>query len=90
MTPPPSFVSLLLAGLSGITNKEPGAGLGPAEAGQSNYHQVQDNLYRITDHNTRGTGHEGHQSDSIISLRVIAWILIVNGLTKHQHFGVLS
>ena len=28
-------------------------GMGAAEAGQSNYHQVQDNLYTITDHNTR-------------------------------------
>ena len=33
---------------------EPGPGA--AEAGQSNYHQVQDNLYRITDHNTRSAG----------------------------------
>ena len=37
-----------------MTNKE--RSLGAAEAGQSNYHQVQDNLYRITDHNTRSAG----------------------------------
>ena len=47
----------MLAGLGRgrITNREPRPN--PAEAGQSNYHQVQDNLYRITqDHNTGVTG----------------------------------
>ena len=44
----------LVLSLNDKQGAEPGPGA--AEAGQSNYHQVQDNLYRITDHNTRSAG----------------------------------